>query len=158
VAGTPLRGERGRPRIVYARTAEPPERTDEHRLLATILTGAVAREDDGPARAEEAGRAWGRYLVPSPQPLARVTDEEATREVVGLLAEQGFEPEAEGDEIRMRRCPFHSLAEQHPEVVCAVHRGLISGALDELGSRLEVGELEVFVRPDLCIARLRAGQ
>jgi predicted ArsR family transcriptional regulator len=58
----------------------------------------------------------------------------------------------------MRRCPFHSLAEQHPEVVCAVHRGLISGALDELGSRLEVDGLDVFVEPDLCIAHLRARQ
>jgi predicted ArsR family transcriptional regulator len=87
VRGTPLRGERGRPRILYVHTAGPPERADEHRLLATILTGAVAQEGDGPARAEQAGRAWGRYLAPKPQPLARVTDEEATREVVGLLAE-----------------------------------------------------------------------
>jgi predicted ArsR family transcriptional regulator len=156
VTGTPLRGERGRPRILYARTAGPPEPADEHRLLATILTGAVAQESDGPARAEQAGRAWGRYLAPKPLPLARLTDEDAAREVVGVLAEQGFEPEAAGDEIRMRRCPFHALAEQHPEVVCAVHRGLISGALDQLGSRLEVGDLEVFVEPDLCIARLRA--
>ncbi|SRR6266508_2778138 len=156
VAGTPLRGERGRPRILYARIAKPPEPADEHRLLATILTGAVAGEDDGPARAEDAGRAWGRYLAPKPHPLARVTDEDATNEVVGLLAEQGFEPEAAGGEILMRRCPFHTLAEEHPEIVCAVHKGLISGALHELGSRLEVGGLDVFVEPDLCVAHLRA--
>jgi predicted ArsR family transcriptional regulator len=74
---------------------------------------------------------------------------------VGLLDQQGFAPEAAEGEIQMRRCPFHELAETHPEVVCAVHRGLISGALGELGSGLEVEELDVFVRPDLCIARLR---
>lgn len=154
VAGTPLRGERGRPRILYARIAEPAEPADEHRLLATILTGAVAQDDDGPSRAEEAGRAWGRYLAPKPHPLARATDEDATSEVVELLAEQGFEPEAVGAEIRMRRCPFHALAEEHPEIVCAVHRGLISGALDELGSSLEVRGLDIFVEPDLCVAHL----
>jgi hypothetical protein len=73
-----------------------------------------------------------------------------------LLAEHRLEPEVAGDEIRMRRSPFHSLAEQHPEIVCAVHKGLISGALNELGSGLEVGGLDVFVEPNLCIARLRS--
>jgi predicted ArsR family transcriptional regulator len=71
-----------------------------------------------------------------------------------VLDEQGFVPDADGCDVNMRRCPFHDLAEQHPEVVCAVHRGLISGALEELGSELEVGELSVFVEPDLCVARL----
>lgn len=54
----------------------------------------------------------------------------------------------------MRGCPFHELAESQPEIVCAVHRGLITGALQELGSDLEVDELDVFVQPDLCVARL----
>ena len=54
----------------------------------------------------------------------------------------------------MRRCPFHDLAEAHPEIVCPVHEGLISGALSALGSELEVEGLDVFVQPDLCIARL----
>jgi predicted ArsR family transcriptional regulator len=73
---------------------------------------------------------------------------------VRLLDEQGFVPDADGTDVRMHRCPFHDLAEQHPDVVCAVHRGLISGALEELGSGLEVRELDVFVEPDLCVARL----
>ena len=55
----------------------------------------------------------------------------------------------------MRRCPFHDLAETSPDVVCAVHKGLIDGALAELGSDLAVEGLDVFVRPDLCVARLR---
>jgi len=55
----------------------------------------------------------------------------------------------------MRRCPFHDLAEAQPEIICAVHKGLITGALQELGSELEVAGLDVFVEPDLCVARLR---
>jgi predicted ArsR family transcriptional regulator len=54
----------------------------------------------------------------------------------------------------MHRCPFHDLAEAQPEVVCAVHKGLVDGALTELGSELRVEGLDVFVRPDLCRARL----
>jgi predicted ArsR family transcriptional regulator len=54
----------------------------------------------------------------------------------------------------MHHCPFHDLAETAPEVVCAVHRGVIDGALAELGSGLAVSELQVFPRPDVCVARL----
>ena len=145
----------GRPRILYRLTREGTANgREEYRLLATILSGAVSGREDGPSRAEEAGREWGRYLVRRPAPGARVNEREAVGEVVRLLDEQGFAPDAEGTEVRMHRCPFHDLAEQHPEVVCAVHRGLISGALDELGSELNVEGLDVFVEPDLCIARL----
>jgi predicted ArsR family transcriptional regulator len=103
-------------------------------------------------RAEEAGEAWRRYLL-ARDPLERVRGD-GVEEVVELLDQQGFEPSAHDDEIRMARCPFHALAESQPEVVCAVHKGLIAGALSSLGSDLEVEGLDVFVRPDLCIARL----
>jgi predicted ArsR family transcriptional regulator len=145
----------GRPRIVYTLRARQAKGSDDYRLLATMLSGAVAGLADGEARAEEAGRSWGRYLVPRPLPGMRVSDDEATREVVQLLDQQGFAPEPAGPDIRMRRCPFHELAELHPEIVCSVHRGLISGALDELGTKLEVEALDIFVEPDLCVARLR---
>lgn len=147
----------GRPRILYTLSPEAPsDGRDEYRLLATILTGTVAASPDGPARAEEAGRAWGRYLVDKPLPLVRVTDEQATGDVVELLDSQGFAPEQAEDGIRMGRCPFHELAETNPQVVCAVHKGLIDGALDELGSDLRVEALDVFVEPDVCLVRLSA--
>jgi predicted ArsR family transcriptional regulator len=152
VSSTPLpRPGRGRPRILYR--VEPDRRpgtSDEYRLLATVLSGAV----ESPAAAERAGHAWGRYLVPRPLPLVQVDDALARTTVTELLAEQGFSPEAGDGEIRMRRCPFHDLAEAQPEVVCSVHRGLIDGALEELGSDLRIESLDVFVEPDLCVARL----
>jgi predicted ArsR family transcriptional regulator len=149
-------GQPGRPRMLYRlRPGAPPgQGRDEHRLLATILTGTVAGLPDGERRAEEAGRAWGRYLVRRPSPLERVSDAQAVGEVTRLLDEEGFAATADGTEIHMRRCPFHDLAEQTPEIVCGVHRGIVSGALAELGSGLELEGLDVFVRPDLCVARL----
>jgi len=150
----------GRPRILYRLTPEgTAQGREEYRLLATILSSTLAGQEDGPRRAEDSGRAWGRYLVRGPAPGRRVDDREAVVEVLRLLEEQGFDPDADGTDVRMHRCPFHDLAEQHPEVVCAVHRGLISGALEELGSKLDVAGLDVFVEPDLCVARLasRAG-
>lgn len=146
---------RGRPRILYRLTDEA--RTggrDEYRLLATILSGTLAAEADGSERAVRSGEAWGRYLVERPAPLAPLSEAQATERVAALLDEQGFAAEAGEGEIRMRRCPFHDLAEAQPEIVCAVHRGLIAGAFAELGAELEVAELDVFVEPDLCVAQL----
>jgi predicted ArsR family transcriptional regulator len=144
----------GRPRIVYSLTREGAGRAaDEHRLLATIFAGALSRLGHGPERAEEAGHAWGLYLM-AREPMTTTSDEAAVDEVSGLLEGQGFAPSVEGRAIHMHRCPFHDLAEAHPEVVCPVHKGLISGALTALGSELEVEGLDIFVRPDLCVARL----
>ena len=148
-------GSRGRPRILYrVRPGADTPSHDEYRLLATILTGTLAGAPDGPAAAEEAGRAWGGYLVERPPPDARLSAEEATERVATLLDEQGFAAEVAPGAIRMRHCPFHDLAEVHPEIVCAVHKGLVAGALSELGSGLEVDRLDVFVEPDLCVVGL----
>jgi predicted ArsR family transcriptional regulator len=153
-------GSRGRPRIVYSlRPGAVPGEQSEYRPLATILTGLVGERSDAAAESARAGRAWGKYLVRRPPTFARVDDDAATAEVGSLLAAQGFAPEVEGEEIHMHRCPFAEIAETHPEVVCAVHEGLVAGALEELGSDLEVAGLDVLPRPGVCILRLarRAG-
>jgi predicted ArsR family transcriptional regulator len=144
----------GRPKTVYRLRPEIAEpATDEYRLLASVLTAALARDADAAGKAETAGWRWGRYLAPRRPPFAPIPDEAAVDEVVRVLDQQGFSPEAVGGEIRLRRCPYLELAEQHPEVVCSVHKGLIAGALDEMGSELET-VLEPFVEPTLCVVRL----
>jgi predicted ArsR family transcriptional regulator len=145
----------GRPRVVWQATQPGDDGREDYRLLATILTGAVAESADGADRAAAAGRAWGRYLVERPPPRVQTTtDDDPVAAVVELLDHEGFEPERVGGTIRMHRCPFRDLAETHGRIVCPVHRGLISGALEELGSELEVRELQPFVEPSLCVAHL----
>jgi len=145
----------GRPRTLYTLNADvaAPGR-DEFRLLASVLTSALARQPDAAAKSEAAGREWGRYVAPRRSPLARATHEEATEDAVRLLDEQGFAPEGGEGEIRLHRCPYFDLAEQHPEVVCSVHRGLLAGALEDSAPQVEV-ELEPFVEANLCRVRLR---
>lgn len=139
----------GRPRLVY-RLGKPssPSHGDEYRLLASMLADTLSRDPAGPDVCEAAGRAWGAGLV------AGRRGEKAVEAVVEILDAQGFEPRAREQAIEMHRCPFQELAEANPRVVCAVHRGLIDGALAELGSTQSVAELEVFPRPNVCVARL----
>jgi predicted ArsR family transcriptional regulator len=147
----------GRPRILYRLTAQAvpaTQRTEEYRLLASILTGTLAERDGAAADAERNGRAWGRYLARRPLPPAPTSGERAVAQVSDLLAGQGFEPAVEEGRICMHRCPFHDLAETNPEIICAVHRGMIDGTLEELGSDLRVAKLDVFPRPEVCIVEL----
>jgi len=146
VQATPNRRHgRGRPSIVHRLTGDGIARgRDEYRALATMLTDVVAADGAGESRAYEAGVRWGRHL--------QQADPGAT--LAHLLDQEGFAAEQHGDGLEMRRCPFYALAESSPQVICTLHRGLIDGVLAEVGSEQAVEQLDPFVEPGLCIARL----
>jgi predicted ArsR family transcriptional regulator len=160
-SGTVARGGRGRPRLVYrAIGGDPSEGGRHYRLLAEILTALVARfGPDATEQLEDIGAAWGRYMIESPPPFATVSDEEAVDRLLELLGDAGFEPVLDAEDrlrILMRPCPFLELARRHQDVVCPIHLGLMRGALAELGATTTATELQPFVRPDLCVAKLAA--
>ena len=146
---------RGRPGLRF----EPvPEREDPYRLLAGVLTDAVAELPDAPALWSAAGQRWGRAAaleardagpagVP-PEPLVAVTS---------LLEDAGFAPEpiAPGDDqVRLHACPFLPIERRRLPAVCGIHLGFLRGALRELGLSRDATSIEPFVGPDLCVARL----
>ena len=59
--------------------------------------------------------------------------------------------------IRLRHCPFLELAEGYDQVVCAIHLGLMQGALTGLGAPVTATRLEPFAEPGACLAHLRYG-
>ena len=159
-ASAPSAG-RGRPRVLYeavpdSSAAQP----GGYQLLAQILAGYLATTDQPQAVAESAGHAWGSYLADKPQPFSGISAEQATKKVVELFDELGFMPEAveesAGPKILLHRCPFREVAESNQKVVCAVHLGMLRGALAEMGAPLQATRLEPFVKPTLCIAHLQA--
>ena len=150
---------RGRPPILFraSRRMDPTGPTN-YRLLASILTGYVAGRPDAAGIAAQLGRSTSPALMPSSAPHRAPSKTRAVTELVELLAELGFEPEpADGPrtrEIRLRHCPFQNLAEQHGEVICSVHLGLMQGALTAMRAPVTVDRLDPFVEPDLCVAHL----
>jgi predicted ArsR family transcriptional regulator len=149
------RTARGRPRIIFTLTdrGEP----DNYRLLATMLMSTLSALPDAADRIYNAGRAWGRYLLPRLQPGPPPSRRQTTQLVANLLSREGFRPEVTQDEIRMHGCPFRELAQHGDALVCTFHRGLIAGALAELGDDVRLRRLDAFVAPQLCIARLTRG-
>jgi predicted ArsR family transcriptional regulator len=139
--------------------------------MAMVLATQLSRGDDPAGQAEEAGRRWGRSLVGGDVGLSAGTPTSeqggpspdagtATRRVVALLDEVGFEPTDRpvpgGTVIDLHRCPFEHLAQAHPEIACSVHLGLMRGALESLGAPVHARRLEPFVTPTLCRAHLVA--
>ena len=145
----------GRPAVVYAASATAPLGTEaSYRELASALADAVTQHGRSPQeRARRAGAAKGRAL-------ASAEDTGTDRPVdivVRTLARLGFDsrPAAKGRRVDITPCPFLDLVEQHGEVVCAVHHGLMDGVLEQLGSSLEVDRLTPFAGRDRCVATLR---
>jgi predicted ArsR family transcriptional regulator len=153
----------GRPRLVYTATPEGISREERagYRLLAEILASYLANSaKDSSEQAEEAGRAWGRYLVERRPRDASGSTEEDVAAVVGLLDRFGFEPSVESDAsghtVLMQHCPFGEVADHYRKIVCSVHLGLMQGALVELGAHVEADRLDPLVRPGVCSAHLGA--
>ena len=147
----------GRPRVLYAAAGAAPG-PRSFGLLAEMLTGLVATLDGAGPAATKAGRQWGRHLIDRPAPSERVDAGEAIDRLNRVLDEIGFRPEVrrgtDGAEVHLHHCPFREVAERHTDVICALHLGLMQGALGELRAPLRATSLEPFVGPDLCIARI----
>lgn len=128
----------GRPAKRYARSGReltvsfPPR---NYSLLAQILADAADAPgitDAGPLRAslarsaENAGRALG----------ARAHD------LPAALSAAGYEPAVTGDgDVVLHNCPFHSIAQDHVELVCALNHATIRGALTGAGDDPDRAEL-----------------
>ncbi len=155
------RDTRGRPRILYtSEGAAPGPRSYE--LLAEMLTGLVSTLEEAGSATVELGKMWGRHLIERPAPSERLESREAVVRLESLLEKVGFQPEAgpsgEDVEIRLHHCPFREVAEKHTDIVCAIHLGLMQGALDQLGAPIAATSLKPFVTPQMCVAHLQAIQ
>ena len=88
----------------------------------------------------------------------RISKTNALARMVDVLADLGFEPEpptgSRAVEIRLRHCPFIDLVDEHAEVICSLHLGLMQGALAAMNGPVTVDRLIPFAQPDLCVAHL----
>lgn len=154
------REQPGRPRTLYtARVGGAPAGRRSYRLLAEILTSFIAAQTpESDKAALRAGEAWGHYLTERPAPFQRVDAAVATRQLVETLDAIGFDPEPVMDgperQVLLHHCPFREAAEEHRDIVCSIHLGLMQGLLAELDAPLEAQRLDPFVEPSLCVAHL----
>jgi predicted ArsR family transcriptional regulator len=150
---TEVRSGVGRPQHLYSLAPgapslglEPPTFPLLSRMLLKLAAAAGASGDD----AADVGRAQGRADA-----VGHTLDASCLEALVAELDELGFDPTVAGSDdgecavVGFARCPFRELAEEHPEVVCAIHRGLVEGFVDAVGGG-EVDDFHTLVHREPC--------
>jgi len=138
------RGEVGRPQHRWSLAPDAPSLGFEPPampVLARMLVGVAAAAGAGPEDAAAIGREQGRAAGAEAAAVVAELDDPDDRAAVCLaalvdeLARMGFDPAVadDGAEVAFARCPFAELAEQHPQLVCHLHRGLVEGFVDAVG-------------------------
>jgi predicted ArsR family transcriptional regulator len=127
-------------------------------LLADALATSAGDDRGATDNSVESGRALGRRLAWPFVGSNPVSNHKATDQLTTILGDLGFDPERRsalgGDEIGLRNCPFLELIEEHEQVICPMHLGLMQGVMSTLGATVTVQSLEPFAEPDRCLARM----
>jgi predicted ArsR family transcriptional regulator len=149
------RGAVGRPQHRYSLADDAPSlglEPSPYPLLARVLLRAAAEGGlDGEDLAEagrEQGRTDGRRWSAETTALDALVVEQA---------KLGFDPtvveDDDGATMAFAHCPFRALAEQHPELVCRLHCGLVEGLVDERGDA-EITRFHTLVDRNPCQVEL----
>jgi predicted ArsR family transcriptional regulator len=155
----------GRPQTLYSVVDHDSGEHGGYRLLAEILA-AIVRGGRSRARARELAREWGAYLVrrDAPKPGRRSPAGRNLAVLQDAMARAGFDPRfrrVDGGwvQITMRDCPFRDLLDEHRDLVCSVHRGLLEGMLGEVRPPFRMTEFTAAADRSLCRleARVEAG-
>lgn len=146
----------GRPSKVYRRSDRKLQFTlpaRRYELAAEVLAQALETPRSKNASvsvadaAHRAGAALGAASARRGRgsPLRRVTE---------LLDAQGYEPvEAPRGVVRMRNCPFHEIAQVHPELVCGMNHSFMEGIVAGAAADGVTATLEP--QPGRCCVTLR---
>ena len=146
----------GRPQTLYAAVDRDAREGRDYRLLAEILTGLVTGVR-GRERATALAEEWGHYLAVQggPRPGTRLPARRNLAVLQEAMAEAGFDPrfrraERGTVEVSLRDCPFRELLDDHRELVCSIHRGLIEGMLGALKPPLALASFEPLAERTIC--------
>ncbi len=136
-------GRRGRPSSRYTLAAPHAVAAVGHRELVRLLLEFVRRSRTSEDEIEAFGWERGHGLV---------AGEQGVDALVASMAGLGFAPEevtSEGDrrsgqvDLRLRACPFKdAVLAEGGHLICALHRGLVRGALERIDDSAELAVFE----------------
>lgn len=143
----------GRPAV---RWEAQPRQSAAYVELVRVLAGQLRAESENPsASARAAGAAWGRSLAEQHTTRASTKSRAPRDTLVEILRDEGFAPDCQGDTITFRQCPLIEAAGSDSDIVCGVHLGLVTGALERLGAHDTGSTLVPFAAPGECTLHLR---
>jgi predicted ArsR family transcriptional regulator len=140
------RQSRGRPRdmwLISPDAAPAGVQPTGYAQLGRWLARAITPGRLSLRKIEATGREIGRELAPDAQGAPEAS-------LYAALSALGFQPRRESHTpsqltYRLCNCPYRDAAQENPEVVCGLHRGITRGLLDVLDP---AAELVAFVPRD----------
>lgn len=151
----------GRPAKSYQATSKEvsvhfaPQRSE---MLIELLMRVLARvsTDDLSGVAEEIGRQYGKELAGEIGVQEETGYDEAVQSVARAMTGLGFamDPDISGQRLLTSHCPFGEAATNHPEVVCSLDRGIVSGLFGELSAPCEPVLIPHRRPDDDCVTRV----
>jgi predicted ArsR family transcriptional regulator len=120
----------GRPAKMYDRARDevsvslPPR---DYGVAAHLLAHAAAHDEHGATRRalREAASSLGHEIAAEHSP-----DRDTPDDLESVLRARGYEPFHDEDGVmRLRNCPFHTVARRYPEVVCEMNLALLGGVV-----------------------------
>jgi predicted ArsR family transcriptional regulator len=146
----------GRPQTLYTAVDRDGGEGRGYRLLAEILAG-LASGARARARAVLLAREWGQYLAiqGGPKPGTSLPAGRNLAVLQEAMAQAGFDPRfrraGKGTvEVSLRDCPFRDLLDDHRDLVCSIHRGLLEGMLGALKPPLTLTSFEPLTERTVC--------
>lgn len=132
------RGGVGRPQHRYSLAPDAPAlglEPSPFPTLARMLVRVAAAAGIDRDEAVDVGREQGADDATRWPP-----ETDALDALVVEQAKLGFDPavveHVDGATMAFAHCPFRSLAEEHPDLICGLHRGLVEGLVEGRGSRV----------------------
>jgi predicted ArsR family transcriptional regulator len=150
----------GRPAKLYRRSARElevslPQRSYKlaGRILATAMETSAAA--DTSRKLAKTARAIGEEMGRDAKTRAgsRPSKKRLLASTMAALEANGYEPEEDAGEIRLRNCPFHYLASEHKQLVCGMNLALIEGVV----TGLAVADVRPVLdpKPGMCCVALK---
>lgn len=101
-------------------------------LLMRVLDEVSA--NDLSRVAEDIGREYGREIAAEIGAQEETGYDEAVTSVARAMTGLGFavDPDVSGQQLLTSHCPFGEAATNHPEVICSLDRGIVSGLFGAL--------------------------
>jgi predicted ArsR family transcriptional regulator len=149
----------GRPAKLYRRAAgelnaSVPARHYElaAKLLARAIDEAARSERATTDVLDEVARRAGRDAGAASRAARAAHDRGTADDVVETLAEKGYEPVVEGDDVVLTNCPFHLIADEQRALVCGMNLEFVNGVLDGFDASSLAARLDY--EPGYCCVRL----
>lgn len=141
------RGDVGRPQHRYSIASdapslglEPPTMPVLARMVLAMAKRLQASPEDAAAVGAEEGRRRARPYAAAPSTLeALVSDldrlgfDPIVTDAIGAVVDDVCADEGAAAVVAFANCPFADLAQQHPDLVCGLHRGLVAGFVAQMG-------------------------